>query len=105
MDIENRSEVQHFLTPESINYTSVGDESLVGGSSKLNQNLHNFGLQDGGNMFSRENKSNIDGSSILKNDDMCPICGDEASKYAHYGGRSCQSCRAFFRRSVKKHRG
>ena len=32
----------------------------------------------------------------------CKICGDKASKYCHYGGSSCQSCRAFFRRSVTK---
>ena len=30
----------------------------------------------------------------------CPICGDVATKYRHYGARSCQPCRAFFRRSV-----
>ena len=30
----------------------------------------------------------------------CPICGDVATKFRHYGARSCQPCRAFFRRSV-----
>ena len=30
----------------------------------------------------------------------CPICGDKASTHVHYGGTSCHSCRAFFRRSV-----
>ena len=33
---------------------------------------------------------------------LCPICGDTASSHMHYGGRSCTSCRAFFRRSVLK---
>ena len=32
----------------------------------------------------------------------CPVCGDECTQYMAYGGRSCQSCRAFFRRSVKR---
>ena len=33
---------------------------------------------------------------------LCPICGDTASSHMHYGGRSCTSCRAFFRRTVVK---
>ena len=33
--------------------------------------------------------------------DKCPICGCEASRHIHYGGRGCPSCRAFFRRSVQ----
>lgn len=34
--------------------------------------------------------------------ELCPICGDTASSHMHYGGRSCASCRAFFRRTVVK---
>ena len=33
-------------------------------------------------------------------DSVCPACNDKASIHVHYGGRSCHSCRAFFRRSV-----
>jgi hypothetical protein len=32
---------------------------------------------------------------------VCPVCGNEAGKHSHYGGRGCSSCRAFFRRSVQ----
>ena len=32
--------------------------------------------------------------------DLCKVCGDVASKHTYFGGRSCQSCRQFFRRSV-----
>ncbi len=31
------------------------------------------------------------------NDMICPICGQEAGRHSHYGGRGCSSCRAFFR--------
>ena len=34
--------------------------------------------------------------------EKCKICGDKASKHIHYGGKSCHSCRAFFRRCVNK---
>ena len=40
-----------------------------------------------------------DGSS---SDELCPVCLCQASEYRYYGARSCQSCRAFFRRAVKK---
>ena len=33
---------------------------------------------------------------------LCSVCGDKATKFNHYGGRGCQSCRAFFRRTVEK---
>ena len=32
---------------------------------------------------------------------VCKVCGDKASNHIHYGGRSCHSCRAFFRRGVE----
>ena len=46
-------------------------------------------------------KSNLkknfsDGGSLL-----CLVCGEKAGRHTYYGGRSCQSCRAFFRRSVE----
>ena len=31
---------------------------------------------------------------------LCPVCGNQNGRHAHYGGYSCPSCRAFFRRSV-----
>ena len=31
---------------------------------------------------------------------LCEVCGDLAGRHIYYGGRSCMSCRQFFRRSV-----
>ncbi len=32
---------------------------------------------------------------------VCPVCGNSAGKHSYYGGQVCNSCRAFFRRSVQ----
>lgn len=37
------------------------------------------------------------GCQIMK---ICGVCGDKAKSY-HFGGISCDSCKAFFRRSVQ----
>ena len=41
--------------------------------------------------------------STSRNDDskFCLICGEISGKHLYYGGQSCQSCKAFFRRSVQ----
>ena len=36
--------------------------------------------------------------------DLCKVCSDKAGKHRYYGGKSCKSCRQFFRRSVKSYR-
>jgi hypothetical protein len=36
-------------------------------------------------------------------DHGCKVCGAPASAYLHYGAIVCYSCRAFFRRAIRKH--
>ena len=33
---------------------------------------------------------------------ICYVCGDKSSSHSHYGSKVCFSCRAFFRRLVRK---
>jgi len=33
--------------------------------------------------------------------EKCKVCGEQAARHIHYGGVSCYSCRAFFRRSIQ----
>ena len=47
----------------------------------------------------RKAEENLHNDSIL-----CKVCGDGATKYNHYGGRSCAGCRAFFKRSVEQYK-
>jgi hypothetical protein len=44
---------------------------------------------------------NLDSPKASSSSNLCPVCGNEAGKHVHYGGKACTSCRAFFRRSVQ----
>ena len=63
-------------------------QNIRSGSSSLDQRM------DYSNLYrTPEDASNVSA--------FCKVCGDKASIHVHYGGRSCASCRAFFRRSVE----
>ena len=66
-------------------------------SSKKNENLKKT--------VKKATKSTKAGERMKGNEEsdgaLCKVCGETATKYIHYGGRSCASCRAFFRRSVE----
>ena len=67
--------------------SSVTSEKPVDLQSHLVQTVHSNGVET----ISVEKQAESD---------LCKVCGDMASKHTYYGGRSCQSCRQFFRRSV-----
>ena len=49
---------------------------------------------------SRKRRKTSDHGSTTESN-ICQVCGEIAGKHNYYGGRSCHSCRAFFRRSVE----
>ncbi|CAF1200664.1 unnamed protein product [Adineta steineri] len=54
-------------------------------------------------MHQQTTNSNSDESNIGVPNRLCSVCGD-VSTGIHFGGNSCESCKAFFRRSVQCNR-
>ena len=58
--------------------------------------LHN--LEESGVKKHNSKQSHNQATAVLN---ACNVCLEEAGKHCYYGGQSCTSCRAFFRRSVQ----
>ena len=78
-------------SPDYLSYPSPGDSSSIASTSDFSlaspQPIVTFEL---------ELPSSPDSTTRL-----CQVCGKPAGKHNYYGGQACNSCRAFFRRSVQ----
>ena len=112
--ISRNTDIQRFSLVETATNTASNNGSLVSDSTRVNQYVQNIDSTEPSAEQNRQRIFDSDNNLCLQNDVnvldetkkwpvRCQVCGDAASKYIHYGGRSCQSCRAFFRRSVVKY--
>ena len=94
--MENRN--VYYLSSNAIDQNS----NNVHGTRDLQSGVQDNVSSTSRNFTLRGEKEKATSSEPSRNEfRLCKICGDRASHHVHYGGRSCHSCRAFFRRSVE----
>ena len=80
--------------------------SPISRSDNLQYVKHKTNLKDKNSILLRNNikpkrKRYKIGQKQKIDSHICQVCGEAAGRHNYYGGRSCQSCRAFFRRTVE----
>ena len=101
--------VKSVLSIDNSNTTPYSADIIVNGSNKFSSEI--VGTSYPVHLSTTEQSDNGDTSTFPTNyenvldptdSQTCRICGANATKHIHYGARSCQGCRAFFRRTVNK---
>ena len=110
-DIQNQENHNHFNIPCREHFNQRISE--VSAKEQNNDKVHSdedqiCSVSEGAQAILSPTRSSVIVSDKIRkpasqkpSDDLCPICGAPAGKHRYYGGKSCGSCRAFFRRSVQ----
>jgi len=113
-DVRRKENEKHFEIPFDIGYSKDRmkyfkmDESVKQRNVKAHiDSVENISPCNKASELNPQNRPTVIVFDKLKRTespnpvDFCPICGAPAGKHRYYGGRSCEPCRAFFRRSVQ----
>ena len=96
---ENRENLRNNKL-EKQSYPSISPPKNVQSSNRASNCISPNSLNKSNKLESRKRRKTSDHGSTTESN-ICQVCGEIAGKHNYYGGRSCPSCRAFFRRSVE----
>ena len=109
-EAENQRPYQNIPRPEKMSRNNLREAKYLQKVEKKMTNSKAFSRttrKDAKVLYSiyKKAKEKTKAQENLQNDsNLCKVCGDGATKYNHYGGRSCAGCRAFFKRSVEQYK-
>ena len=96
---ENRENLRNNKL-EKQSYPSISPPKNVQSSNRASNCISPNSLNQLNKLESRKRRKTSDHGCTTESN-ICQVCDEIAGKHNYYGGRSCPSCRAFFRRSVE----